>query len=217
MTRVNLVKYGFVRSPEDDFRDDGNAFSGYRVGRIRVSKLVSDGEAYIDGRIDSGFLEYDEYKKLPHYSALGRLNGVSLASITEDDLQKFYEDCQAFEVEYVAEENRIKASLPTEEEIRERCFEILGLRHTELDEIDKRLATITPKLLVCANDWEWKYIRDHYKSLVNKITTYNVSEFPKSIVGKPSSRTFMSGRNGELKPTYYYERLMEIFDKYENM
>lgn len=217
MTRINLVKYGFIRFPEEDFSDDGNRFQAYKVGRVRISKLVSDGQAYIDGRIDEGFLEYEEYKKLPHYSEISRLNGVSITSITEDDLQRLYEDCLAYEAEYTAEENRVKASLPTEDEIRERCFEILGLRHAELDEIDKRLATLTPKLLVCTNDWEWKYIRDHYKSLVNKITTYNVSEFPKSIVGKPSSRTFMSGRNGELKPTYYYESLMEIFDKYENM
>lgn len=216
MKKINLVKYGFVKCPEKSFSDDGSYFYAYQVGeRVRVTKCVSDGQAYIDGTIEEGFLEYEEYKKLPHYSAISRLNGVSVDSITEDDLQRLYEDCVAYEVEYTTEENKIKASLPTEEEIRERCFEILGLRHTELDRIDKRLSSLTPKLLVSCSDCEWKGIREYYKALVRKVTQYNVSEYPKTVVGKPYSRTFMSPKLGELKPTFYFKELMEIFDKYD--
>ena len=217
MTRINLVKYNFVRDPEEDFSDDGNRFQAYKVGRVRISKLVSDGQAYIDGRIDEGFLEYEECKKLPHYSAISRLNGVSITSITEDDLHRLYENCLAYEAEYAAEENRVKASLPTEDEIRERCFEILGLRHAELDMIDKRFAVLAPKLLVSCGDYQWKQVREYYQSLVRKVTQYHVDTFPKTIVGKPMSRKFMDPKFGDLRPTFYYKELMEIFDKYENM
>ena len=61
MERITMTKYGFIRSKEDDFSDDGNRFTCYRVGKVRISKLVSDGEAYIDAYIDSGMLPYDIY------------------------------------------------------------------------------------------------------------------------------------------------------------
>ena len=217
MKRINLVKYGFVKWPEESFSDDGNRFEAYRVGkRVRVTKCVYDGQAYIDGTINEGFLNYSDYKNLPHYSAISNLNGVSVESLTEDDIQKLYEDCLSYEAEYIALENKIKAELPTEEEIRERCFEIMGLRHLELDEVDKRLAVLTPKLMVSCGDYEWKLVREYYQALVRKIMWYNVDTYPKSVVGKPASRNFMSANFDELKPTFYYRELMKILDKYEN-
>ena len=54
MQRINLTKYGFIRDREEDFSDDGNRFQGYRVGkRVRVSKLVADGDAYISATINN--------------------------------------------------------------------------------------------------------------------------------------------------------------------
>ena len=81
MTRINLVKYGFVRDAANDFSDDGNRFQVYKVGRVTVTKLVSAGVAYIDGDIDECKLPSEVYSKLPHYKAIGKLNGVSLASV----------------------------------------------------------------------------------------------------------------------------------------
>ena len=46
MERINLTKFGFVRSPQDDFSDDGSRFTCYRrpgVEKVRISKLVSGG------------------------------------------------------------------------------------------------------------------------------------------------------------------------------
>ena len=85
MTRINLVKYGFVRDAAEDFSDDGSRFQAYRVGRVQVTKCVSDGEAYIDGDIDRGALPWDVYSKLPHYSAIHKLNGVTIAYQLRDD------------------------------------------------------------------------------------------------------------------------------------
>jgi hypothetical protein len=44
----------------------------------------------------------------------------------------------------------------------------------------------------------------------------SVETYPKTIVGKPTSRPFMNANFAELKPSFYYKELMEIFDKYEN-
>ena len=101
MKRINLVKYGFVRSPEDDFSDDGNHFTCYTAGRVRVSKLVDDGEAYLSGRIEDGVLTYDEYSKLPSNNDVAwKYNGVSVSSLTEDDLRNFYQLCITYSNEY---------------------------------------------------------------------------------------------------------------------
>ena len=72
MKKIMMAKYGFVKCPEESFSDDGSRFEVYRVGtRVRVTKHVSDGYAYIDGDIRDGFLSYDEYKRLPHYPLSG--------------------------------------------------------------------------------------------------------------------------------------------------
>ena len=96
MKRIELTKYGFIRSKEDDFSDDGNRFTCYRVGKVRVSKLVSEGEAYISASIDDYLLPYETYSKLPHYRDLDALNGVSASDITEEDIQKTYDSFREF-------------------------------------------------------------------------------------------------------------------------
>jgi hypothetical protein len=87
MKRINLVKYGFVRWPEEDFNDDGNNFTCYRAGKaVVVSKLVSDGQAYLSCGSDVGnhTLPYEIYSKLPNYNnAQWKYNGVSVEDLTE--------------------------------------------------------------------------------------------------------------------------------------
>ena len=80
MKKIVMTKYGFVRWPEKDFSDDGNRFTCYRVGEsTRVSKLVSDGRAYlsIESSCGKGTLPYEHYSTLPHYNkACWMYNGV---------------------------------------------------------------------------------------------------------------------------------------------
>ena len=116
MKRIELVKYGFVRSPEDNFSDDGNRFTCYRVGKVRVSKLISHGQAYISARIDDYLLPYEVYSTLPGYRDLDALNGVLVSDITEEDLQKLYEDCITYDKAYEDAYNAIE--WPTETELR---------------------------------------------------------------------------------------------------
>ena len=104
MQRINLTKYGFVRWPEKDCSDDGNRFTCYRAGKkVRVSKLVSEGCAYlsIESSVGNGTLPYDVYSKLPHYhEATWAYNGVSVACLTDNSLKAFYNACVAYEKEY---------------------------------------------------------------------------------------------------------------------
>ena len=54
MKRINMAKYGFIRTPDDDFSDDGNRFTCYQAGEyenIRISKLVSDGRVYLSSQV----------------------------------------------------------------------------------------------------------------------------------------------------------------------
>ena len=101
MKRINLTKYGFVRWPGEDFSDDGNRFQCYRAGKkVRASKLVSDGQAYLSCSSDVGnyTLPYEVYSKLPHYNAAQwKYNGVSVEDLTEQDLIDWYNACVEFE------------------------------------------------------------------------------------------------------------------------
>jgi hypothetical protein len=104
MKRIMLTKYGFERWPEKDFIDDGNRFTCFRAGKnVRVSKHVYNGEVYlsIDTCIGNQIIPYEVYSKLPHYRpAAWNYNGVSVATLTDEDLRNFYNACIAYEQEY---------------------------------------------------------------------------------------------------------------------
>ena len=120
MKKIMMTKYGFVRTPESDFSDDGAKFDTYRVGnRVRVSKTTYKGDAFISASIDGTKLPYEVYGKLPHYSALDKLNGVSIESLTDNDLFDLVEACLHYEKEYLEAENTIK--MPSLVEIKEQC------------------------------------------------------------------------------------------------
>ncbi len=213
MTRINLVKYGFVRDAAEDFSDDGNRFQCYRVGtRVRVTKLVSDGEAYIDGDINDGKLPYEVYSKLPHYSAIGRLNGVSLTSLTEEDIQKLYEDCQAYGVEYTNAENSIV--YPTLEEITNQCQLICAKRLVELGTIEDLMRDHCLEAATKFSAYEWKTLQEYLKSLISKVKQYNPDTYPKSILNQSYSFNFIKPTNNDLNDCFYYTYIVDMFKKY---
>lgn len=212
MTRINLVKYGFVRDAAEDFSDDGNRFQAYRVGRVRVTKLVSDGEAYIDGSINDGKLPYEVYSKLPHYSAVGRLNGVSVASLTEDDIQKLYEDCQAYGVEYTSAENSIE--YPTLEEIKSQCKLICAKRLVELSTIEDLMKDHCFEAATKFSAYEWKTLQECLRSLMSKVKQFNPDTYPQTILNQSYSFTFVKPTNSDLKDCFYYTSIVDMLKKY---
>lgn len=115
MKRLNLVSFGFVRSKEDDFTDDGNIFRCYRVGgNMRVSVCTQSGEAWISANLEKPgtWLRYEDYSKLEHYEDLDKLNrGVLIDTIKEQDLIDLYNACLSFEKEYEELEKEISSKL----------------------------------------------------------------------------------------------------------
>jgi hypothetical protein len=211
MTRINLVKYGFVRWPEEDFSDDGNRFQTYKVGRVRVTKLVADGEAYIDGSINDGKLPFEIYSKLPHYKAIGKLNGVSVAWLTEDALQELYEDCQAYEVEYTNAENSIQ--YPTELELQHKCNHIQAKLIKEMSELEDLMGKHSIEAAAKLSTYEWRTLQEYLNSMLQKLSQHNPDKLIPNILGTARSFTFLQNRE-DTEPTYYYTYIKELFHKH---
>lgn len=208
MEKVNLTKYGFIRTPDEDFSDDGTRFYCYAVGRVRVSKAAGCGMYFIDGRIDHGELTWEEYSNLPHYKAIGKLNGIRKDELTEDMLEQLYEDCLAYEQEY--DEAERTCAWPTLEEIAAKRKQIREVRQAELDEI-KQLTTVDK--LLALGKWDLESFRDYYKSLAAQANpTGTDEEFAKSVYHKAYSKDFVKS-NYELKPSWYYTELKETLAK----
>ena len=54
MKKINLMKYGFYRTPEKDFSDDGSRFICYGLegaDRIRLSKTKWQDEIFLSATI----------------------------------------------------------------------------------------------------------------------------------------------------------------------
>ena len=210
MKKIMMSKYGFVRWPEEDFSDDGNRFTCYKVGkRVRVSKLVSDGDAYIDARIDYGTLPYNIYSTLPHYKALGKLNGVPVCRLTDQDLFDLAEACLYYDKEYSDAEAAIV--YPSTEEIREQCIKIKAKRMEELAKVETLMASKVVTLALTAHEWQWKTLREYLVSL-KKAAEFDVEERTRSIDRSRYSFDFVKDTNHELSDGYYYKWTMELLN-----
>lgn len=211
MTRINLVKYGFVRCPEEDFSDDGNRFQAYKVGRVLVTKLVSDGEAYISGAIPDSKLPYEIYSKLPHYPFLGALNGIATAHITEDDLQELYEACQAYDLEYANAENTVE--YPTIQEITEKCHKITDKRLMELNTISSLLNKYAADAATRFAPYEWKAVQEYMHHLTADASRFNPDTYPQTIYRNSSSFNFVLPTT-YMEDSYWFKYLRDLFKRY---
>lgn len=212
MKKVMMTKYGFVRTPEEDFADDSSRFTCYKVGRVRVTKCVSDGEAYIDGDIRDGKLPYEVYSKLPHYKDIGELNGVSVASLEDRDLQRLYDSCVAYEKEYADAENSIK--YPSLDEIREQCKKLCAKRLVELGTVEDLMRDHGFEAAAKLSAYEWKTLQEYIKNLMGKVKQYNPETYPQSILGQAYSFNFVRPDNSDFKDCFYYTYIIEMFQKH---
>jgi hypothetical protein len=206
-----MNKYGFVRWPEEDFSDDGNRFYCYRVGkRVRVSKLVSDGVAYISARIDHGNLPFAVYSKLPNYSKLDDLNGKSVISLTDNDLFDLCEACLMYEKEYSEAETAIV--YPSVDEIRSQCIKVKAKRMAELTEVEAELARHITKLALTVPEWQWKTLREYLVSLKHT-TEFDVDDKAKAMYKTTYSFDFVKPNYHDLNDSFYYKWIMDLFKK----
>lgn len=209
MKRINMTKYGFIRTPANDFGDDGNRFTTYLAGsRVEVTKCVSDGEAYIDAAIHGTKLPYDVYSVLPHYPIISKLNGVSCAALTDQDLKDLYEACLLYEREYTAAENTI--NMPTLADLQKQCKVVQEKRETEQLEASTAIGLHITELALALTEWEWKDLRGYLRSLTAQMVQYDPNTYPNSILDKARSIDFCRPDCAEMQPSFYYKKLMEL-------
>ena len=212
MQKVNLTKYGFERWEAEDFSDDGNRFYCYRAGqRVRLSKCTWQGEIFLSAHIDGTILDYSVYSQLPHYKGLDRLNGVSIASLTEDDLAQLYSDCIEYEKEYNEAEKQVV--FPTIEELRDQCLRIREHYQDQLVKAEKCLEQNAVKLILRASDWRLKTIRNYMEVLARRANGYNPETYPQSIQKSCYGINFVKPTNHDLNDTWYYDEIIREINK----
>ena len=209
MKKIMMTNYGFVRWPEQDFTDDSSRFYCYRVGeRVRVSKCTYKGDAFISARIDGAKLPWEVYSKLSHYSALDKLNGVSIDSLTDQDLFDLCEACLMYEKESTEAENNIK--MPSAAEIKVQCLNVQAKRVAEFEEIESMLGKYAAKLAMALPAWQWKTIQEYLANLAAKQANFSPELFTPTIIGTARSIDFCKPDCSELNNSYYYNYLMDL-------
>ena len=212
MTRINLIKYGFTRFPEEDFSDDGNRFTCYRFSdtNSHVSKLVADGQAYLSCHV-SGNLPYDVYSKLPNYKpATWNFNGISVSCLTDEMLQDFFRACVQYEKEYQAAE--ASTVWPTMEELAEKCKEIVSHKHKELADLYDLVSRNLLNATLLFTEYEWKRIKECIARIDEEIRRFNPATYPE-VVYKTQASFRLLQPNYE-KDNYWSRSLKEVFAKY---
>ena len=215
MKRIVMTKYGFERWPERDFTDDSSRYVCYRAGKaVRVSKLISNGQAYlsISSDVGRGTLPYEVYSKLPHYhDAEWRWNGVPAAGLTDKDLQDFYNACVEYEKDYLAAEAALV--YPTLEEIKAQAQKVYATRYTELNKVGQLLAASGIEAAARLSKWDWTRLQEYVTYLLQEAGRYNPDTFPQTIVGTASSFDFVKPDSDKLKPSYWFETIVKMFEK----
>ena len=213
MTRINLVKYGFTRFPEEDFHDDGNNFTCYRFSNTNnhVSKLVADGQAYLSCHVE-GNLPYDIYSKLPHYKrATWDFNGVSVSSLTDALLQDFFNSCVEYEREYQAVEASIE--YPSECELLAKCIRIQNKLILVMNELETLMGENAVEAATKFSKWEWQRLQEHLTYMLQELSKYNPEKFIPSVLGTARSFTFLQNKE-DTESTYWYKSIKEMFQKH---
>lgn len=211
MKKIMMNKYGFERWPEEDFSDDGNRFTCYKVGsRVRVSKCTYNGKVFIGARIDGYKLPYAVYSSLPSYKELDKLNGVSIEALTDNDLINLYESCVRYEEEYTKAEDTIV--LPTLEEITKHCQLIANIRKNEISSVEYIIKNNIANLLNNLSDYQWKHLKYYYNCLVDSGKRYAVTDYPASLLGTSQSIDLCKADYSAKKDSFYYKQLLELIN-----
>ena len=149
--------------------------------------------------------------KLPHYPAVHKLNGVTVSTLTEDDLQELYEACQAYEVEYTNAENSIK--YPTLEEIQEKAVKLTAKSLLELSKIESLMSKYALEAAAKFSPYEWKTLQEYTKNLMADVKRHDPEAYPQTILGQQFSFTFVKS-DYEMKESYWFTSLRDLFAKY---
>lgn len=214
MKKIIMTKYGFKRWPERDFSDDGSRFTCYKAGKtVRASKLVSDGQVYlsIESSCGGGSLPYEIYSKLPHYQDVTwKYNGVSVASLTDEDLKNFYEACLAYEKEYTEAEAIIE--YPSLEALKDKAIKITAKRMAELARVESLLKEHGTAAIARLSSYQWARIQEYTKYLMAETKRFNPATYPLQISCTSASFDFVKPET-HMADSYWFKSLVELFDK----
>ena len=212
MERINMAKYGFVRSPENDFSDDGARFTCYRVGNVVVSKTTWQGEAFISGRIEKYTLPYETYSKLPHYTDLDKLNGKYIDTMTDQDLIDLYNACVAYDKEYADAEAAIV--YPTMDELVEQCKKVRANYQAQKEEAMDLVTKAANNLILSASEYELRSLRNYLGTITTRANAFDPETYPQSIYHSAYSFDFVKPTNHDLTKDWYLNEIKKIVEKY---
>lgn len=208
--KVNLGKY-FVRTPEEDFSDDGNRFTAYSYGHYIITKCMDEVNYYISARRKDGeeSLTYNERAKLPHFLALNRLNSISKTDFRGDkDLERLRDDIDAYEHEHNEAVKSVKQV--SDEELNEYYDKKAKFIHEKTDATVKRIddnAKIILRELSKRND-SMTDIRNFYNDVDYQLKrNMNIDQ---------TSRRYMLQTyetNGFYYGDFYLKQVNELLDK----
>lgn len=216
MKRINMAKYGFIRTPDDDFSDDGNRFTCYQAGEyenIRISKLVSNGQVYLSSQVDCN-LPYEIYGKLPHYNeATWKYNGVNLESLTDEDMQNFYKACCAYAQECIDTEAETK--YPTLEELEARCELIQKKCRNDYDEAKQLVVkAVESGAILNLDRYYLTSVFEYLKNLRDIVNNCNPKTRALRLLGKAYSLKIMEPDYNELtSESFYVKTIKEYLEK----
>jgi hypothetical protein len=165
----------------------------------------------MDARIAGFKLPYEVYSNLPHYLATGKLNGVSVASLTDNDLFDLVEACLMYEKEYEEAENSIV--MPTYDEIYAQASKVKAVRGGELAIAEQYLKENITEVTYNLSVYDWKEVQSYFRMLKDAADNYDPADVANRMLGTSRSIDFCKPECRELNESWYYTSLIKLIQK----
>jgi hypothetical protein len=121
---------------------------------------------------------------------LDALNGVSVSDITEEDLQKLYEDCISYEKEYDDAYNSIK--WPTIDQLRIKAGAYKLAWRECIIKLEEAIKFNAIALITNLSEYYFKEFQRYYKSVLTTAKAYDdPQKYAEEIYKNPRSMDFM--------------------------
>ena len=183
----DFKKYGFVRTPEHDFSDDGNRFATYRYkDRIQISYLndtLRTGNIYISADFDEIPLNFDEVHTLPSYSKLYIYNGVKPEEIDLPEYVKILDKFLAEADKKIEEVEDIDLDLYEEY--------LTYMKDYDEDCLSLALAAIKLDKLFELREYYYTTVRKHVQSLKSKVKKWEDTPIKDRLIIQPGQEPYV--------------------------
>lgn len=183
----DFKKYGFVRTPEHDFSDDGNRFATYKYkNRIQISYLndtLRTGNIYISADFDEIPLNFDEVHTLPSYSKLYIYNGVKPEEIDLPEYVKILDKFLAEADKKIEEVEDIDLDLYEEY--------LTYMKDYDEDCLSLALAAIKLDKLFDLREYYYTNVRKYVQSLKSKVKEWEDTPIKDRLTIKPEQEPYV--------------------------